>query len=412
MSTKSLHDAKSSVQVWSLFFLISGAFGKTDHSLLLVSLSVTSLASLPFSVFDSLPLFLYHCFSLLFGFSSSFSLSVLSNQKILDFWSLLTLSFLSFCDCIYSWYLNYHLLTDNSYLILLLLWLSRISPVRLCATTKTAAYQTPPSLGFSRQEHWSGLPFPSPMHESEKWMWSCSVISDSLWPHGHQPTRLLRPWDPPGKSTGMACHCLLLSYHRFLQKQNEAKVCSLFESYSRQWQKCIGQARQGRRKSQQKADLSSWPLPQRPLVLDPSEIIWTAHKMQLRSVHPGENKNKHLFINFNPHWSRMASQELTPSHSGGFHIEASGSHQEIQGKGLGVKVIVDQSCLALCNPMDCSPQGSFCPQDSPGKNTGVGSYSLLQGIFSTQGLRRIGKPRSPTVQADSLQSEPPGKPKA
>ena len=27
---------------------------------------------------------------------------------------------------------------------------------------------TPPSLGFSRQEHWSGLPFPSPMHESEK----------------------------------------------------------------------------------------------------------------------------------------------------------------------------------------------------------------------------------------------------
>ena len=28
--------------------------------------------------------------------------------------------------------------------------------------------QAPPSLGFSRQEHWSGLPFPSPMHESEK----------------------------------------------------------------------------------------------------------------------------------------------------------------------------------------------------------------------------------------------------
>ena len=31
-----------------------------------------------------------------------------------------------------------------------------------------------PSLGFSRQEHWSGLPFPSPMHESEKWKWSRS----------------------------------------------------------------------------------------------------------------------------------------------------------------------------------------------------------------------------------------------
>ena len=31
-----------------------------------------------------------------------------------------------------------------------------------------AAHQAPPSMGFSRQEHWSGLPFPSPMHESEK----------------------------------------------------------------------------------------------------------------------------------------------------------------------------------------------------------------------------------------------------
>ena len=36
-----------------------------------------------------------------------------------------------------------------------------------------------PSLGFSRQEHWSGLPFPSPKHESEKWKWSLSVVSDS-----------------------------------------------------------------------------------------------------------------------------------------------------------------------------------------------------------------------------------------
>ena len=30
------------------------------------------------------------------------------------------------------------------------------------------SHQAPPSLGFSRQEHWSGLPFPFPMHESEK----------------------------------------------------------------------------------------------------------------------------------------------------------------------------------------------------------------------------------------------------
>ena len=40
-----------------------------------------------------------------------------------------------------------------------------------------AAHQAPKSLGFSRQEYWSGLPFPSPMHESEKWKWSRSVVS-------------------------------------------------------------------------------------------------------------------------------------------------------------------------------------------------------------------------------------------
>ena len=46
------------------------------------------------------------------------------------------------------------------------------------------------------------------MHESEKWKWSCSVLSNSSWPHGLQPTRLLHPWDFPGKSTGVGCHCL------------------------------------------------------------------------------------------------------------------------------------------------------------------------------------------------------------
>ena len=61
-----------------------------------------------------------------------------------------------------------------------------------------AAHQAPLSLGFSRQEHWSGLPFPSPMHESEKWKGSRSVVSNSWRPHGLQPTRLLRPWDLPG----------------------------------------------------------------------------------------------------------------------------------------------------------------------------------------------------------------------
>ena len=69
-----------------------------------------------------------------------------------------------------------------------MLLLSHFSRVRLCATPQTAAHQARPSLGFSRQEHWSGLPFPSPMHESEKWKWSRSVVSDSAtpWTAAHQ----------------------------------------------------------------------------------------------------------------------------------------------------------------------------------------------------------------------------------
>jgi len=70
-----------------------------------------------------------------------------------------------------------------------------------------------PSLGFSRQEHWSGLPFPSPMHESES-----EVMSDPQQPHGLQPSGLFRPWDFPGKSTGVGCHCLLQTLELMLQK--------------------------------------------------------------------------------------------------------------------------------------------------------------------------------------------------
>ena len=76
-----------------------------------------------------------------------------------------------------------------------------------------AAHQTSPSLGFSRQEHWSGLPFPSPMHESEKWKWSLSVMSDSSDP---------MDCSLPGSSihgifqAKVRCHCLLFRLFIFL----------------------------------------------------------------------------------------------------------------------------------------------------------------------------------------------------
>ena len=61
----------------------------------------------------------------------------------------------------------------------------------------------------------------------------------------------------------------------------------------------------------------------------------------------------------------------------------------IPGQGTEIsyasKNLVTQSCLTLCNPMDCSPAGSSAHGDSPGKNTGMGCHFLLQGIFLTRG---------------------------
>ena len=50
---------------------------------------------------------------------------------------------------------------------------------------------------------------------------------------------------------------------------------------------------------------------------------------------------------------------------------------------------VAQSCLTLCDLMDCSPPGFSVHGDSPGKNTGVGYHFLPQGLFQTQGLNLV-----------------------
>ena len=52
---------------------------------------------------------------------------------------------------------------------------------------------------------------------------------------------------------------------------------------------------------------------------------------------------------------------------------------------LSVLCLVTQSCPTLCDHMDRSPPGSSVHGDSPGKNTGVGCHTLLQGIFPSQG---------------------------
>ena len=83
-----------------------------------------------------------------------------------------------------------------------------------CSTLCDAIDGSPlgsPVPGILQARTVSGLPLPSPMHESEEGNLSRSVGSNSKRPHGLQPTRLLCPWNFPGKSTGVGCHCLLLS---------------------------------------------------------------------------------------------------------------------------------------------------------------------------------------------------------
>ena len=159
-----------------------------------------------------------------------------------------------------------------------------LSCVGLFATLWTVAYQAPPSMGFSRQEYWSGFPFPSPGDLPDpridprspalqadalpseppgkpdrdgfmlkiyilmkkvlifKWWknytshtalwkcicimwvkWSCSVVSDSVWPQRRLPTRLPHPWDSPGKNTGVGCHFLL----QCMKVKRESEVAQL-----------------------------------------------------------------------------------------------------------------------------------------------------------------------------------------
>ena len=71
---------------------------------------------------------------------------------------------------------------------------------------QTAAHQAPPSLGSSKQEHWSGLPFPSPMNESEVSQ-SCLTPSEPM--DCNLPSSSVHGIC---QSTGVGCYCLL--YHQ------------------------------------------------------------------------------------------------------------------------------------------------------------------------------------------------------
>ena len=72
--------------------------------------------------------------------------------------------------------------------------------------------------------------------------------------------------------------------------------------------------------------------------------------------------------------------------------------------GHGGVCLVIQSCLTLCDPMDCSLPGSSVHGDSPCKNTGVGCMPSSGLDLPNPGI----EPRSPVLHVDSLPAEPQG----
>ena len=230
-----------------------------------------------------------------------------------------------------------------------------------------AAHQAPPSLGFSRQEYWSELPFPSPMNESEKWKWSRSVTSDSQRPHGLQPTRLLHPWDFLGKSTGVNCHHLLwmaIESEGFQERGHHTHVHRHTHTHTH------------------------------------------THRGNDLPLYGEDHDTTHAHLDF-----FVSLPLLCPSgkHSWslGLLVWTIERPPDSSGDKVTSESEVAQSCLILCDPMDCSLPGFSVHGIFQARVLEWVAIFLLQGIFLNQGLN----PGLPHCrQTDALPSEPPGKP--
>ena len=91
-----------------------------------------------------------------------------------------------------------------------ILYAAAAKSLQLCPTLCDPMDGSPPGppvpgILQARTLEWVAISFSS----ARKWKWSHSVMSNSQRSHGLQPPRLLCPWDLPGKSTGVGCHCLL-----------------------------------------------------------------------------------------------------------------------------------------------------------------------------------------------------------
>ena len=130
------------------------------------------------------------------------------------------------------------------------LFLVSAKSLQLCPTLCDPIDGSPPGSPVpgilqARTLEWVAIAFSNAW--SEKWKWSHPVVSDPQRPNGLQPSRLLHPWDFPGKSTGVGCRCLLRVFSIFTYICNHhhsqfylfifGALCSLLDlsSLTRDW---------------------------------------------------------------------------------------------------------------------------------------------------------------------------------
>ena len=99
---------------------------------------------------------------------------------------------------------------------------------------------------------------------------SCSVVSNSLWPHGLRPVRLLCPWNSPGKNTGVGCHSLLQEL--FLTQGSNPRLLWLWHH---RWILYCWATREATEWHQGPPSLRHWPSPTlRTLWKESGEVVW------------------------------------------------------------------------------------------------------------------------------------------
>ena len=118
-------------------------------------------------------------------------------------------------------------------------------------------------------------------------------------------------------------------------------------------------------------------------------------------IQPSGSQPFRIGISFEPLMTMMAHHEGSAMALGLCLIP----ENRLGWRKRGRKVLVSQSCLISLQPHGLQPDRLLCPWDFQGKGTGVGCHSFLQGIFLIQESNL-----PPTLQADSLPSETPGKP--